>query len=364
MLQLIEPWLNGFFHNRAWMVEIILIFSITLCLHFVSTYILSKAQTRIKKTRHFWDELILIALKPPLLVGLWVLCLSLITVIAEQRYQLFEGIAGLSNIAFLLLVFWFCLRVIRKVEAGYLAQSTKKNKEVDKTLIHASSQLLVAITTIIATLMIMQTLDIPISGLLAFGGIGGAGVAFAAKDLLANFFGGLVIYTDRPFKVGEWIRSPDREIQGIVEYIGWRATRIRTFDKRPLYVPNGTFLTVSVENPSRMSNRRIKTNIGLRYEDSGKMRAILTDIKAMLSSHPEIDTRQLLLVNFVQFGPSSLDFMVYTFTKTTNWARFQDIQEDVFLKILEIIDDHGAECAFPTTTLFAPNGLKPMCADS
>jgi len=106
-----------------------------------------------------------------------------------------------------------------------------------------------------------------------------------------------------------------------------------------------------------MSNRRIKTNIGLRYEDSGKMQAILSDIRSMLSNHPEIDTKQLLLVNFVEFGPSSLDFMVYTFTKTTNWARFQDIQEDVFLKILTIIESHGAECAFPTTTLFAPQGI-------
>ena len=157
---------------------------------------------------------------------------------------------------------------------------------------------------------------------------------------------------NRPFKVGDWIRSPDKPIEGTVEYIGWRVTRIRTFDKRPLYVPNGSFLTISVENPSRMTNRRIKTNVGIRYQDAEKMDTIVDDVKSMLMKHPEIDTNQTLIVNMVEFGASSLNFMVYTFTKTTNWVKFQEVQHDVFLKILAIIDSHDAECAFPTQTLY------------
>ena len=92
-----------------------------------------------------------------------------------------------------------------------------------------------------------------------------------------------MIYLDRPFDVGDWVRSPDKNIEGTVEDIGWRLTRIRTFDKRPLYVPNGTFSTISVENPSRMSNRRIKTNIGLRYDDANKVATIIADIESMLA---------------------------------------------------------------------------------
>ena len=92
----------------------------------------------------------------------------------------------------------------------------------------------------------------------------------------------MVIYLDRPFKVGEWVRSPDKEIEGTVEEIGWRMTRIRTFDQRPLYVPNATFVSISVENPSRMRNRRIKETIGIRYDDADKMREIITDVVAML----------------------------------------------------------------------------------
>lgn len=192
---------------------------------------------------------------------------------------------------------------------------------------------------------------------LAFGGIGGIAVGFAAKDLLANFFGGLVVYLDRPFAVGDWVRSPDQEIEGTVEEIGWRLTRIRTFDKRPLYVPNSVFTQVTVENPSRMSHRRIYETIGVRYDDLAKVAPIVEDIRAMLRSHPEIQQDQTMIVNFNQFNASSLDIMVYTFTRTTAWVHFHAVKQDVLLRIADIIAAHGAEIAFPTRTLHLPDGV-------
>ena len=102
---------------------------------------------------------------------------------------------------------------------------------------YALAKLGYIVVGITGLLTLLQTLGLSISGLMAFGGMGGIAVGFAAKDILANFFGGLFIYTDRPFSVGDWIRSPDRDIEGTVEKIGWRVTRIRTFDKRPLYIP-------------------------------------------------------------------------------------------------------------------------------
>jgi MscS family membrane protein len=199
--------------------------------------------------------------------------------------------------------------------------------------------------------MALQSVGVTISGLLAFGGIGGIAVGFAAKDLLANFFGGLSIYLDRPFTIGDWVRSPDREIEGTVEDIGWRLTRIRTFDQRPLYVPNAVFSQISLENPSRMFNRRIYETIGLRYQDADKIPAIIEQVKHMLEQHDDIDPSRTLIVNFVSFGPSSLDFFVYTFTKTTVWVDFHQIKQDVLLKILDIIHANGADVAFPTRTL-------------
>lgn len=146
-------------------------------------------------------------------------------------------------------------------------------------------------------------------------------------------------------------------MRGSVEKIGWRLTTIRTFDKRPLYVPNAVFTNIAVENPSRMTNRRIKETIGIRYDDANKMRDIIGDVKSMLEQHEDIDNGQTLIVNFDEFASSSLNFFIYTFTKTTNWIEFHKVKQDVMLKIIDIIDSHDAECAFPTTTIHIPDGV-------
>ena len=226
----------------------------------------------------------------------------------------------------------------------------------DETTIHALAKLGYMVVGIAGVLTLLQSLGLSISGLMAFGGMGGIAVGFAAQDLLANFFGGLFIYTDRPFSVGDWIRSPDRNIEGTVEKIGWRVTQIRTFDKRPLYIPNAIFSQIAVENPSRMSNRRIKETIGIRYDDAGKMAKIIELTKEMLLAHSDIDTSKTLIVNFNAFASSSLDFFIYTFTKTTNWVDYHQIKQDVLLKVLDIIEGQGAECAFPTSTVHNFNG--------
>jgi MscS family membrane protein len=197
-----------------------------------------------------------------------------------------------------------------------------------------------------------------VSGVLAFGGVGGIAIGFAAKDLLANFFGGLMIYLDRPFEVGDWIRSPDRNIEGTVEKIGWRLSVIRTFDKRPLYIPNSTFASIAVENPSRMNNRRIYETIGVRYDDISKMDIITKAVREMLVEHKDINSDLTLMVNFNAFSSSSVDFFVYCFTHTTVWTDFHDIKQDVLLKISHIIESHGAEIAFPTSTVHVPEGIS------
>jgi len=172
------------------------------------------------------------------------------------------------------------------------------------------------------------------------------------------FFGGLIIYLDRPFKTGDWIRSPDRKIEGTVEKIGWRMTQIRSFDKRPLYIPNSIFTSIIVENPSRMLNRRIYETIGIRYDDLQQMDKIVNNVKQMLVEHKEIDEHQTLIVNFNAFSDSSVDFFVYTFTKTTNWIKFHEVKQDILIKISEIIALQNAEIAFPTTTVHLDQNLN------
>ena len=118
-----------------------------------------------------------------------------------------------------------------------------------------------------------------------------------------------------------------------------------------MYVPNSVFTNIVVENPSRMANRRIYETIGLRYADITSMDRIVDEVKAMLLAHEAIDADKTLMVNFNTFADSSLDFFIYAFTKTTKWVEFHTIKQDVMLKIAEIIQRHGAEIAFPTSTL-------------
>jgi MscS family membrane protein len=133
---------------------------------------------------------------------------------------------------------------------------------------------------------------------------------------------------------------------------------IRTFDKRPLYVPNATFTTIAVENPSRMSHRRISETIGVRYDDIGRIQDIVNDIRTMLKNHKEIEASQTLIVNFLAFSHSTLDIMVYTFTKTREWVKYHEVKQDVLLKISDIIVGHGAQVAFPTQTLHVADSVK------
>ncbi len=298
-----------------------------------------------------WDDVIFTALSQPVRVVVWVVVIFLVS-------DLFPAAGGLRTLALqaydtalIVTLAWFIHRLISGSEQELLCEKHGTRKSTDKATVRAVAKLLRVILWVIAGLMILQSLGVSISGLLAFGGIGGIAVGFAAKDLLANFFGGLSIYLDRPFTTGDWIRSPDKSIEGTVEDIGWRLTRIRTFDQRPLYVPNAVFSQISVENPSRMLNRRIYETIGLRYQDSDRIGPVVAQVKEMLQHHPDIDLNKTLIVNFVSFGPSSLDFFVYTFTKTTDWVTFHRIKQDILLKILEIIHANGADVAYPTRTL-------------
>lgn len=359
-MQEIMKWFTSGAWLNAWVVTAFLIIFVTGVVQIIAKRVLARLLPALKKTKTIWDESLLLAAQRPLNFLIWLVGLSFASelISANIKNQFFaDHISQFRQIGVIVLFVWFITRFISEAESAVL-DPERGYKQLDKGTVHIVSQLLRVAAVVTAVLIGLQTFNYKISGLLAAGGVSTLMISFAAKDWLSNFFGGLSVYLDRPFSVGDWIRSPDKKIEGTVEHIGLRTTRIRTFDKRPLYVPNGVFSTIVVENPSRMSNRRIYTRIGLRYDDSNKIAKVVSDIKSMLQNHPEIDTKMLTLVNLVEFGPSSLNIMVYTFTKTTLWAKFQDIQQDVFLKILDIIEQNDAQCAFPTTTIDMPAELQ------
>jgi len=333
------------------------------CGHYGIFRIVRRLTQAADRTETQWDDVILYAIFPPIQWVMWVvialLSLSLFSALDGIR----EALLRLSDTALLLLFGWLAHRLSRGIEEELLGEHRGVLESSDRATISAVARLSRIVLWVVAGIMILQSLGVSVSGLLAFGGVGGIAVGFAARDMLANFLGGLSIFLDRPFAVGDWIRSPDREIEGTVEDVGWRVTRIRTFDQRPLYVPNSVFSTVALENPSRMLNRRIYETIGIRYDDAAAMEQIVAEVGAMLRAHDDIDKGKTLMVNFVSFGASSLDFFIYCFTSTTDWATYHGVKQDVLLKILAIIDKQGAEVAFPTrTVLLNPTERDPGSA--
>ncbi len=361
-LSAIDQWFASFGVEDASYRGLFQIFAVVLftaTISFISNRVFYKVEKQFYKTKNLWDDTLLHAAKKPVSYLIWLLGLSIAAHIANKYSgaEIFEVVEPVRQVGVIVLLAWFVVRFISGAET--IVVSPEKMKEpMDETTVSAMGKLLRASVIITAALVVLQTMGYSISGVLAFGGIGGIAVGFAAKDLLANFFGGLMIYLDRPFKVGDWIRSPDKEIEGTVEHIGWRLTTIRTFDKRPLYVPNATFTSIAVQNPSRMSHRRIYETIGVRYQDGTKVDGIIEKVKSMLLQHDDIDTTQTLIVNFNAFGPCSLDFVIYTFTKTTNWIEYHEVKQDVLLKVMNIVEETGAEFAFPTTTVHLPDEMK------
>lgn len=331
-----------------WAGNILFITAASLVAWLVWCVVYNRLYALTEKTKIRWDELTLEALRTPitLLIWGWPGIISLGFLLEGYFNTKVDWLSTLKMILIIGVCLWFMLRLVSNIEE-YVTEQQKR----DETTVQAISKIVRLFFTVIAAMTVMQSFGVSLSGLLTFSGVGGLIVGFAAKDLLSNFFGGMIIHLERPFKVGDWVRSPDRNIEGTVERIELRMTIIRTFDKRPLYVPNSVFNNIVVENPSRMLNRRIYENVGIRYEDSQVLADIVSDIKEMLQNHDDIDTNQTLIVNFNAFGPSSLDMMIYTFTKTVNWIRYHEVKQDVLLQIMGIIEKHKASIAYPTQTI-------------
>lgn len=352
-MERLEDFLNSTLGLPTWVASLIFIAIATAVVNQVAQIVLRHAGRVASRTTNAWDDALITSASRPLLVALWVLGVGLMARVVQRRVDepFLAQIVVLQVVLLIVCAAWFGMRFVSRVQDNVIEQRSAQPDGIDRTTVDALGKLVRLLLIIVTLLIVAQTVGLKIGGLLALGGVGGLAVGLAAKDILANFFGGLTIYLDRPFSVGEWIRSPDKSIEGTVEFISWRHTRVRGFNKNPIYVPNAVFTTIVVENPSRMSHRRIKEVIGLRYDDFGVVAPICDAIRTMLQEHDGIDETQTLIVNFTVYGATSLDIMVYTFTKTTDWGEYHHVKQNVLLNIGAIIEQQGAEMAFPTQTL-------------
>ena len=353
-MSFIAPYFHVSPEFHVWSVQIGVIVLATICCNLLLLRLLSFLAQLAQKTSSLWQGAVMQAARVPMSFMVWLWSISAATLLLRKASpaQVFVHLGVARAVLLTLIVALFAIRLIGNMEIRLLRPHNGK-QAVDATTVRAMGKLLRLVVFVLGTLMCLQTFGVSISGVLAFGGVGAMAIGFAAKDMLANFFGGLMVYLDRPFSVGDHIRfTSTKDIDGVVEDIGWRMTRIRNSEKRPLYIPNSLFASAVVENFSRMSHRHLNQTVGLRYDDAAKITAICDDVRHMLQTHPDIDNSQRLVVHFNAYNTSSLDLMVYCFTKATQFDRFHAVKQDVMLKIMDIVASHGAEFAFPTQTVF------------
>lgn len=320
-----------------------------------TTYIFNLVLKLFQKTTTEVDQKALLSFEGPLRVFFVVLGIYAALVylpLEESQQQLFTK---LFRTTIIILITWGLYNLQDIHSVIFKKFQEKLNVEVDKILFPFVSKFLRIVTILIALTIIAQEWDYDINGLIAGLGLGGLAFALAAQNTLSNFFGGMVIITDKPFSIGDWIKTPS--VEGTVEDINIRSTRIRTFADAITTVPNSTLANEPIINWSRMGKRRVTFNLGVTYTTpKDKLEKCIAKIKVMLEEHPEIH-KQTIFVRFNDYGESSLDIFLYFFTVTTNWGEFLRVKEDVNFKIMEILENEGVSVAFPSRSIYFENQL-------
>ncbi len=331
-----------FFSKSALHIMIILIV-VLIC-----NRLLSMVLYKIKKYKAVseWMIFLLDAAYAPVQSLMWVY--GLVAIFYQVGHPLcisLKYVDQMQQIACSIAFCWFLFRVKKSLENFIVLQHTKLVGMFDPALIVVLFAILRVTLVGIAGAIILYLLGIPLQSLMMFQGAVSIALGFAAQNVLGNGFGGLMIMINRPFKVGDLISSPDKEIEGYVEEIRWDSTKIMDLDRRPLYIPNSIFTQIIISNSSHMYNRHILQTINLRYEDVDKVQAITQDIQAMLRLHRDIDQNQIIAADWVDFGSQALKIEVTAFTITTDKVLFRKAQQDVCVQIASIVKKHGAEIA-------------------
>ncbi|MGP4072682.1 mechanosensitive ion channel family protein [Piscibacillus sp. B03] len=226
--------------------------------------------------------------------------------------------------------------------------------EVDQILIPFFSKALRIIIVAITVSLVLSQFGFDVNGFVAGLGLGGLAFALAAQEVIKNFFGGIVIITEKPFTLGDWIKTST--VEGTVEDINFRSTIVRTFAQALVTVPNSTLSNEAITNWSKMGKRQITFNLGVEYSTpKEKLETVVERINDMLVNHDGVH-KETIFVKFDKYNDSSLDIFLYFFTITTEWEKFLNVKQDVNFRIMEILDEEGVSIAFPSRTIYMDNG--------
>ena len=245
------------------------------------------------------------------------------------------------------IIFFYRLVDIVSIYLAKLADKTEST--LDDQLIPLLRKVLKTFVVVVGGLFILDNLDFDITGLIAGLSIGGLAFALAAQDTIKNFFGSLMIFVDRPFQVGDWITSGD--VDGTVEEVGFRSTRIRTFRNSVMYIPNGVITNQMIDNHGLRVYRRFMTTIAVTYDTPPELIDVFVEgLKEIVKLHP-LTRKDYYEIHFNDMSDSSLNILFYIFFKVPTWSEELRARHEILLDIMKLAERLGVNFAFPTQTL-------------
>lgn len=342
--------LSRFVEHETWLIEILVGF----CLLFLIHYGLKGAISILRKLAGIrfsdWKVNVDKILHLPLRIFLIAIVLSYFLDIVGRRFDFVEYLGYLTPLRksiFIACLAWIALRWKNEVQKNVFFKNLYQKGKMDPSIVPIFSKLFSASVFVVSVLLIMQIHGLNIFPLLAFGGIGAAAIAFAARDVMSNCFGGLLLFIQRPFKIGDTITILEKNIEGVVEEIGWYFTSVRDREKRPIYFPNSIFSTMLIVNNSRMSHRRICEKIRIRYENSGQIAEITTEIKKVLEECPLVDANLPILIALNAFGEYFLHLQLDVYTLETRYDAFFEAKQTILLLVYDTLGKFGVQVAIP-----------------
>ena len=302
-----------------------------------------------KKTKSNLDEMLVYAIEKPakvLILGFsfW-LALSILGL--PSTFQHFLNLS--LRTVFILALFWFFYRTTESLVLVFERYLNKTEKKMNPVLVGILGKIIKTIIVILEIFIIIKEWGYDVSGLIAGLGIGGLAFSLAAKDAASNFLGSITIMLDKTYRIGDWIETEKAE--GIVEEIGFRSTKLRTFEDALISVPNSIMSNEPVTNWSKMGKRKIKYILQIPLDTpSEKIEALLNSIREMLKCHADIN-QDTIVVNLKGFGEATLEVLFHFFTKTTSWITYMAVSEDIALKVLHIFNEIGIPITVPANRM-------------
>lgn len=264
-------------------------------------------------------------------------------------------------IAMSIMTVWFAHKVIQYISYSFSKKAEDTESKFDDILVPLLTKSAFVIIYLLGALLVANSLTIDVSSVIAGLGIGGLAFAFAAKDTLANFFGSIMLVLDRPFDIGDVITAGD--IEGVVTEVGFRSTRIRTFNDSLITISNGQLMNTPIDNKGKRRFRRLVTTLGLEYSTSPeKIEAFCEGIRQLIINY-KWTRKDNFHVYFTDYGPSSLDIKMVVYWKTGEYSRELSERHRLMIDILRFAKELGVEFAFPTQTVHMFNENKVETVD-